>query len=384
MEKSSQSDDWSGLLPDLFRFRTTGITGLAAVAVTLGYWFLDTDIEALVMNYRAFELEPWRLLTSALPHSGYFHLGFNLYWLVRFGKILEPRYGSLATAAIYAYLTAGSSAAEYAFSTGGVGLSGLGYGQFGLLWVLSQKYPEKDLLSRETIGIFVGWFFLCIALTFLDIWSIGNVAHGAGATLGILAGLMLTSSLKRRRLWRFSVAAVLLALVGSATVGRPYVNFSGGYAMELSERAYDAIEKEDYSQAAELCRESLDLNGEQWHTWYNLGIAEWNLDRLRAAHTAFKRAYEIDSDDPDTRDNMIELMRELAQNDVEKGKYNDALIWYGDIRNLEGMEAADWFELGRAYQSLGRNEDSFEAFSEAVALEPDNEEYRSALTTISR
>ena len=47
------------------------------------------------------------------------------------------------------------------------------------------------------------------------------------------------------------------------------------------------------------------------------------------------------------------------------------------------MDAADWFDLGRANEGLNRSEEARNAFSEAVALEPENEEYRSALTAIA-
>ena len=174
-----------------------------------------------------------------------------------------------------------------------------------------------------------------------------------------------------------------MTLFALATVGRPWVNFGEGLAFEFSERAYDALEENDYPRTAELCQKSLELDDDQWHCWYNLGIAEWNLDRQLTARTAFQRAYDLEPDDPDTRDSLIELTREIAQNASETGRLSDAAAWYGEIRELDGMDAADWFELGRANKGLNRSEEARNAFSEAVALEPENEEYRSALMAIT-
>lgn len=120
-------------------YPVTGGVGLLATAVTLlvaaGRW----DLARFEVNPLAVTREPWRLVISALPHmldlgrGDVFHLPFNLYWLWLFGTVIEDVYGHVKTFALFLLLAAGSQLAEYALFRGGIGLSGVTYGLFGLL-----------------------------------------------------------------------------------------------------------------------------------------------------------------------------------------------------------------------------------------------------------
>src|SRR5436309_2497422 len=82
-----------------------------------------------------------------------------------------------------------SGALEFGFSDGGVGLSGVGYGLFGLLWILSKRdHRFADAVDARTIQTFIIWFFVCIATTIMHVMQVANIAHGGGAALGILTG----------------------------------------------------------------------------------------------------------------------------------------------------------------------------------------------------
>jgi hypothetical protein len=100
------------------------------------------DLSFLILDYQAWPDEPWRLFTACLLHVNYLHLAFNLLWTLRFGYVLEPIFGSLAMAGIFVLLGMGSMAAEWAFLQGGIGLSGIGYGLFGLTWALDRYHPS--------------------------------------------------------------------------------------------------------------------------------------------------------------------------------------------------------------------------------------------------
>ena len=73
-------------------------------------------------------------LRSVLPLA--LDLAFNIYWLWVFGTLVEQVYGHLKTAAFIVLFALGSGSLEFALARGGVGLSGVGYGLFGLLWGL--------------------------------------------------------------------------------------------------------------------------------------------------------------------------------------------------------------------------------------------------------
>src|SRR5687767_2713344 len=110
------------------------------------------------------------------------HLAFNLYWLWVLGTLVEQSFGHVRTALLLVFLAAASGAADFALAEGGVGLSGVGYGLFGMLWVLSRRDPRfAGAVDSGTVALFVTWFFLCIVGTYFGTMNVGNVAHGAGA-----------------------------------------------------------------------------------------------------------------------------------------------------------------------------------------------------------
>ena len=134
---------------------------ILAVVVTLVSWSDPPTVEPVVMSAAAFHGEPWRLVSSMLPHGSLFHLAFNLYWVWLFGTLLEERLGSVAAAGIVALTAAGSAAAEYALFYGGIGLSGVVYGLFGLLQVLKTRDPRfLGVLDQGTVNLLVAWFFI--------------------------------------------------------------------------------------------------------------------------------------------------------------------------------------------------------------------------------
>src|SRR4051812_5856502 len=162
----------------------------------------------------AFQREPWRLFLSIFPHIGFFHLLFNVYWLWVLGTVLEEVYGHARTAALVVLFAVVSMAAEFALFDGGVGLSGVNYGLVGLLWVLSKRDRRfVDAMDQRTVNLMVAWFFFCIALTVTKVEPIANVAHGMGALLGVLVGLIIA---EKRAAFR-ALAGLGLAVVIAAT-----------------------------------------------------------------------------------------------------------------------------------------------------------------------
>ena len=136
-----------------------------------------------------------------------------------FGRVLEPRFGSLRYLGLFVLLGYMSTMPDFLLSNldtpldgqiGGVGLSGIVYGLFGLLWAGRRWRPEFGAVcNNDTVNLFVVWFFVCIVLTRLDVLQIGNVAHGAGLIFGVLYGLALYDARRRKR-W--------IALAGTATL----------------------------------------------------------------------------------------------------------------------------------------------------------------------
>lgn len=169
--------------------------------------------------------ELWRLITSAFLHVDVFHLVFNLYWLWDFGRPVEQHFGHARAALLLALFAVGSAAFDFALASGGVGLSGVGYGLCGLLWVLSRRDQRfHGTITRSIIFLFVAWFALCVVLTVKGVYQVANVAHAAGFIFGILTGFALTAPAPRRRLAGVCISALLVLGLWGATLGRPMIN----------------------------------------------------------------------------------------------------------------------------------------------------------------
>jgi len=194
--------------------------------------------------------EPWRPLTSTLMHGGFIHAAFNLYWLVIFGSALENRFGWYRTLGLIVLLGYVSMMCEYVI--GGynrdepvmiVGLSGIIYGLFGILWVGRRWCREfHAVCDTRTAQILLGWFVLCIFFTRFGIMSVANIAHGAGLAFGALYGLAIFDA--RRRL-RWAVPAVLITtLVLSTLIACPgHAGYEYAKRRRQIERQFEALQQ---------------------------------------------------------------------------------------------------------------------------------------------
>lgn len=140
--------------------------------------------------------QPWRPFTATLMHANLLHAAFNVYWFLIFGPILEKTLGSLRYLAAVILLGYASMMLEYVIGSYNrldpvmiVGLSGVVYGMFGMLYV-GRKYNIEmaEVCTEETKRILIGWFFLCIVLTYLRIMLVANLAHGTGFVFGVVYG----------------------------------------------------------------------------------------------------------------------------------------------------------------------------------------------------
>lgn len=277
---------------------TAGVAALA-ILVSIADW---AGIELPFFFDIRFVLQPWRVVTSILPHVDVLHLAFNLYWLWLFGTVLERSLGSWRYVALVTALAAVSSAAEYTLVVGGVGLSGVGYGFLGFLWARRTDPRFHPFVRPATVQLFVFWFLLCVVLTVAEIWRVGNVAHGVGAATGVLLGRLPADTARRRRA-RLAVAAGLMMLaLSGATVLRPYVNLAPARAADQAGyEGYRALLGGRNVQAATLLSTALRLDDRRAWLWFNLGIAYDRLELAEFAWQAFERAARGAPGDEDYR-----------------------------------------------------------------------------------
>ena len=262
-------------------------------------WWVKADVWSLFESSEIHRGQFWRLFSSAFPHINILHLVFNVYWLWVFGARVEQAFGHVKTAGLLALFAAGSNALDFAFDAGGVGLSGVVYGLFSLLWVLSRRDDRfRDTMDQETVRVFVGWFFLCIATTMAGMFTVANVAHGGGAILGILVGAAITLP-RYRWLPAAAVSGILIFGAWGATLGRPFVNLSKTAGFQEGQWGHEALLANRNEEAVRWFSEAAKLQPKIPQFWFNLGIAYHRLGNLPTAKAAYERAHQLEPNNPD-------------------------------------------------------------------------------------
>jgi GlpG protein len=294
-----------------------------AIFVTVAVKTDRTDIDPFTMSSLAFESEPWRLASSALPHGNWIHLAFNVIWLWVLGTRLEEVLGHVTTFAIFVVLAVGSEAAEYGFAAGGIGLSGVGYGLVGALWILAKRDARfRDAIDRTVLITFIAWGLLCIAFTVSGVMNIGNIAHGSGFVLGVVIAYAIAPGSAGRRVG----AAVLLAglvggLVAAAGWARPQINLSGYAGQDDKVRAYNALGEREYELAARHLRRAIALDANDATVWYNYGVALQHVtdpDGMTQLD-AWQRAYALQPNEPQFRDTLAREYVRTADEARQRG-----------------------------------------------------------------
>ena len=273
---------------DPFDARATITLIVVSTILSVQELAMGADYGFLVGDGSDLPTAAWKFLTSCFLHGGWLHLIFNLYWTYKFGVLLEAMFGTLWYSVILVGLGLGSSAAELALGGPSIGLSGIGFGSFGILWALGRWHPKcRGMLDRRVIETFTLWFFICIGLSWLNILPIANVAHGAGFVLGALLG------------WSLAGEAGQIARRGSALLGlgllitlllyppvRHVVN-SAALSTHLFERGYHALVREDWEEAREHYEAFVKHEPGTPEGWNNLSIAYFQLGQpAKAAHAA--------------------------------------------------------------------------------------------------
>ena len=160
----------------------------------------------------------WAMLTTTFVHGGLLHLAFNMLWLYQLGSILELSIGRFKYAAILAGAALVGSGAEIIYDgQTGVGMSGVVYALFGVMWAGRGNYPAwRTVATQSNLLYLVGWGLLCIVATALHWFSVANAAHGAGFLLGLSIGWLFFAP-RRRPLWFVPLALLAIMTVLSVT-----------------------------------------------------------------------------------------------------------------------------------------------------------------------
>ncbi len=237
-----------------------------------------STIDPFVLDDRAFWMQPWRLFTTALPHGGPAHLIFNLFWCWALGAYIEHFFGRVAWLWIVIVSAVASAAAQYAFTIGGIGLSGIVYGMWAALWAVGKVNPRyRGIIDRRTSGVFVAWFFVCIVTTWMGWMRVANISHGVGAIVGGLIGAAIGTAPPRRIIFA-SLAAVLTGLsLAGASVWRIQLNLNRTQIDAM--KAGDLLQSHKPAEAIPLLERIAAKEPDDAWTIYSLALAYHATDR---------------------------------------------------------------------------------------------------------
>lgn len=163
--------------------------------------------------------EKVRMLTSGFLHVDWLHLGFNMYALYLFGKVVDSSFGTLNFVLIYfVSLIAGSMYSLYQHKIvpyySAVGASGA---VSGVIFSSIMLYPGMELIMLP-IPIPIPGYVFGVGYLLYSIYGmknqVGNVGHSAhlgGAIGGYLITLLLRPSVITNHTIMIGVMALIIA-----------------------------------------------------------------------------------------------------------------------------------------------------------------------------
>ena len=229
------------------------------------------------------------LITSIFAHGSIAHIVFNMLWLVQMGTILEMTLKPWQYALFIVGAAVAGSCAEMAIGSEGIGMSGVVYAMFGLMWMGQGKYPAwRAIATRNNLNIFLIWGVACVIMTYAHIMSVANAAHAGGFVFGLSIGGLFFAPRRDLR-W----AAALAALVSICILSLTWVPWSGDWDFWKGSQQF---RRQNYREAIQWYQRSL-AHGTDAHAnlynigaaWHNIGVAAYKRGDIPAAEEALKQ-----------------------------------------------------------------------------------------------
>jgi membrane associated rhomboid family serine protease len=181
-----------GMAQPMVTYTTIAITAIISLVALLDEQHLVERWLLLDKGAMFYDGEYWRLLSVALVHGSFIHLGFNMYALWIIGPIVEALYGPWRFFAVYLVCIAAGSAASFAVSENlAVGASGGVFGLFGVLLVADRVHKPALTRNARNLTAQIGMLIVINLFIGFSIPNIDNAAHIGGLLAGAALGTLL-------------------------------------------------------------------------------------------------------------------------------------------------------------------------------------------------
>ena len=175
------------------------------------------------------------------------------------------------------------------------------------------------------------------------------------------------------------LVAVLLAFGACSrrdSSGANNSNLDGGPrytdAVQAMNDGITLLDQGETDEAIDVLNQAVTLDPDLAEAYFHLGIA-YSLVELR---------------DESVIENDINANTSGVENDRKEKKKNSEIAFERAVTGFKKIvvsnkdDHAAWFNMGRSYNKLNKDEDALSAFREAVRINPDDTEYQTALGAI--
>lgn len=169
------------------------------IGVSVAVFLLNLVTGGLVNGYLVYRpgltlVWPWTMLTSVFVHLSFFHILFNMFSLLIFGRILEQSLGRARFLALYLIAGFGGSVAVLVLNPGSAvgGASGAVFGMMAALLVIQRGMGGNATALMVLIAI-------NLVIPFIMPSSISWQAHVGGLIAGGLVGLVYLRTRSRQQ-----------------------------------------------------------------------------------------------------------------------------------------------------------------------------------------
>jgi len=198
-----------------------------------------------------------------------------------------------------------------------------------------------------------------------NIFSVGNIAHGSGAVIGVLTGFAITLPEKRATI-AVALGVILAFSLWAATVGRPRVNLSQAPGYSEAKAGYDALVAGRNQEAVQWLQEAVSAEPKNDNYWTNLGVAYLRLGNESESLDAYHKALDLGS--PDGANGVAWILATskdpAIRNPARALEYaRKAISSRKDSPNPSHLDT-----LAEAYYANGQYQEAVQTEQQAIAL----------------